>query len=161
MYNFEHKIKYLVSCIIGVLSTIFGDFWFLFTFLLGLNIIDYITGILKARYLKMESSKRAMKGFIKKFLLWCLVFMGFGLGIAFQKIGQLININLHMMIAIGWFILAHCIINEFRSILENMVELDKGYLVPNWLIKGLEVTNKIINRNADNIVTEFDKKESK
>ena len=157
--TFEHKIKYLISCIIGVLSAIFGDFWFLFVFLLGLNIIDYLTGILKARYLKKESSKRAMKGFIKKFLIWCLVFMGFGLGLAFQKIGDLIGINLHMMIAIGWGLLVHCIINEFRSILENMVELDKGYLVPNWLIKGLEVTNKIMDKKANSMVENLEKRE--
>ncbi len=120
--------------------------------MLGLNIIDYTTGILKARYLKIESSRRAMKGFIKKFLIWCLVAMGFGLGIAFEMIGEVIGINLHIMLAIGWFILAHCIINEFRSILENIVELDKGYLVPKWLIKGLEVTNKIMDKKVSDVV---------
>lgn len=152
MNIFESKIKYFISCITGVLSAILGDFWFLFIFLLGLNIIDYTTGILKARYLRIESSRRAMKGFIKKFLIWCLVAMGFGLGIAFEMIGEVIGINLHIMLAIGWFILAHCIINEFRSILENIVELDKGYLVPKWLIKGLEVTNKIMDKKVSDVV---------
>ncbi len=152
MNIFETKLNYVISIITGVLSAILGDFWFLFVFLLGLNIIDYITGIMKARYLKRESSKKAMKGFVKKFLIWCLVAMGFGLGITFQKIGEVIGINLHIMMAIGWFILAHCILNEIRSILENMVELDKGHLVPNWLIKGLEVTNKILDKKANNIV---------
>ena len=160
MNIFESKIKYFISCITGILSAILGDFWFLFIFLLGLNIIDYTTGILKARYLKIESSRRAMKGFIKKFLIWCLVAMGFGLGIAFEMIGEVIGINLHIMLAIGWFILAHCIINEFRSILENIVELDKGYLVPKWLIKGLEVTNKIMDKKVSDILDNIDKKES-
>ena len=155
MNIFETKINYIISTITGILSAIFGDFWFLFVFLLGLNIIDYITGIMKARHLKKESSRQAMKGFIKKFLMWCLIAMGFGLGITFQKIGKIIRIDLHIMLAIGWFILAHCIINEFRSILENMVELDKGYLVPKWLIKGLEVTNKIMDKKANNIVDNF------
>lgn len=163
MNIFETKINYIISTITGILSAIFGEFWFLFIFLLGLNIIDYITGIMKARYLKIESSKRAMKGFIKKFLIWCLIAMGFGLGIAFEQIGKVIDINLHIMVAIGWFILAHCIINEFRSILENMVELDKGYLVPKWLIKGLEVTYKMIDKNANSTVDSFNeiKKEEK
>ena len=155
MNIFVSKINYIICTITAILSAILGDFWFLFIFLLGLNIIDYITGIMKARHLKKESSKQAMKGFIKKFLMWCLIAMGFGLGITFQKIGKIIGIDLHIMLAIGWFILAHCIINEFRSILENMVELDKGYLVPKWLIKGLEVTNKIINKKANNIVENF------
>ncbi|WP_317368633.1 phage holin family protein [uncultured Tyzzerella sp.] len=160
MNIFESKIKYFISCITGILSAILGDFWFLFVFLLGLNIIDYTTGILKARYLKIESSRRAMKGFIKKFLIWCLVAMGFGLGIAFEMIGEVIGINLHIMLAIGWFILAHCIINEFRSILENIVELDKGYLVPKWLIKGLEVTHKIMDKRVNDILDNIDEKDS-
>ena len=156
MNIFETKVNYIICTITAILSAILGDFWFLFIFLLGLNIIDYITGIMKARHLKKESSKQAMKGFIKKFLMWCLIAMGFGLGITFQKIGKIIRIDLHIMLAIGWFILAHCIINEFRSILENMVELDKGYLVPKWLIKGLEVTNKIMDKKANNIVDNFE-----
>ena len=163
MNVFETKINYIISTITGILSAIFGEFWFLFIFLLGLNIIDYITGIMKARHFKIESSKRAMKGLIKKFLIWCLIAMGFGLGIVFEQIGKVIGINLHMMVAIGWFILVHCIINEFRSILENMVELDKGYLVPKWLIKGLEVTHKMIDKNVNSTVDSFNegKKEEK
>ena len=161
MNIFETKVNYITSIITGILSAILGDFWFLFIFLLGLNIIDYITGIMKAKHLKKESSKKAMKGFIKKFLIWCLVAMGFGLGITFEKIGQVIGINLHIMLAIGWFILAHCIINEFRSILENMIELDKGHLVPKWLIKGLEVTNKIMDKKVSNIVNNLDDNDKK
>ena len=84
--------------------------------------------------------------------------MGFGLGITFQKIGEVIGINLHIMLAIGWFILAHCIINELRSILENMVELDKRHLVPKWLIKGLDVTNKLLDKKFDNVVNNLDDK---
>lgn len=156
MNIFENKINYIISMITGVLSTILGDFWFLFVFLLCLNIIDYITGILKARYLKKESSRIAMKGCIKKVFIWCLVLVGFGLGITFEKIGEIIDINLHIMLCIGWFILAHCILNEIRSILENIVELDKGYIVPKWLIKGLEVTNKIIENKADKIVNSIE-----
>lgn len=155
MNIFVSKINYIICTITAILSAILGDFWFLFIFLLGLNIIDYITGIMKARHLKKESSRQAMKGFIKKFLIWCLVAMGFGLGITLEKIGQVIGINLHIMLSIGWFILVHCIINEFRSILENMIELDKGHLVPKWLIKGLEVTNKIMDKKANNIVDNF------
>ncbi len=152
----ENKIDNFLSCITGILSVFLGDFWFLFVFLLSLNVIDYITGIMKARYLKKESSKESTKGLVKKFLIWCLVFMGFGLGLAFEEIGNIIDIDLSIMIIIGWFVLAHCIINEFRSILENMVELDKGYLVPNWLIKGLEVTNKIMDKKISNSLDNSD-----
>ncbi len=159
MNIFQSKINYIISIITGILSAILGKFWFLFVFLLSLNVIDYITGIIKAKYIRMESSAQAMKGFVKKFLMWCLVAMGFGLGLTFKEIGEIIGINLHIMISIGWFLIVHFIINEIRSILENIVQLDKGHLVPNWLIKGLDVTNKIIDKNINNIIDNIDKKD--
>ena len=159
MNIFQSKINYIISIITGILSAILGKFWFLFVFLLSLNVIGYITGIIKAKYIRMESSAQAMKGFVKKFLMWCLVAMGFGLGLTFKEIGEIIGINLHIMISIGWFLIVHFIINEIRSILENIVQLDKGHLVPNWLIKGLDVTNKIIDKNINNIIDNIDKKD--
>ena len=152
----SQKINYIISIFTGVLSAIFGEFWFLFAFLLGLNVIDYITGILKAKHLKIESSKRAAKGFLKKFLIWCLIAMGFGLSICFIKIGHILNVNLKIMTCIGFIILIHCIINEFRSILENIVELDKGYLVPKWLIKGFEIASKTVDKKANEVIDKLD-----
>ena len=60
---------------------------------------------MKVRHLKKESLRRTIKDFIKK-VLWCLVDMSFTLGISFEQIGKVIGINLHIMISIGWFILA-------------------------------------------------------
>ena len=82
MNIFETKINYIISTITAILSAIFGDFWFLFVFLLGLNMIDYITGILKARYLKQESSRKATKGFVKKISF--MVFSSYGIWIRYS-----------------------------------------------------------------------------
>ena len=103
------KINYIISTLTAILSTIFGQFWFLFVFLIFLNLIDYITGILKARYLCIVSSEKGLKGIIKKFLIWCLVAMGFGLSIAFQHIGNqhignALGINLDITQCINLFI---------------------------------------------------------
>lgn len=160
MQNIDTKIKIIFEAITAILSTILGEFWFLFVFLLGLNVIDYITGILKARYLKKETSKKAMKGFIKKFLIWVLIILGFGLGLTFKQVGEIINIKLDFMISIGWFILIHCIVNELRSILENIVELDRGHLVPNWLINGLEVTHNMVDKRAEKVVENLKNKDN-
>ena len=53
-----------------------------------------------------------------------------------------------MSVLIGWFTLGMFIINEIRSILENLVEI--GVDVPIWLIKGLEVADKKINKAVGN-----------
>ena len=48
---------------------------------------------------------------------------------------------------LGWFVLASLLINEIRSILENFVEA--GFNVPIILIKGLEVADKVVNKDGD------------
>ncbi len=47
----------------------------------------------------------------------------------------------------GWFTLVCLIINETRSIIENLVEI--GINVPSFLIKGLEIYEKIIETTIE------------
>ena len=63
---------------------------------------------------------------------------------AFSKMGQLIGVNLDFTIGLGWFVLANYLVNELRSILENAVKL--GWNAPNFLIKGLEIADKAIDK---------------
>ena len=48
---------------------------------------------------------------------------------------------------VGWFTLACMMVNEVRSILENLVEC--GCNVPAVLVNGLEVADKMINRESE------------
>ena len=52
----------------------------------------------------------------------------------------------------GWFTLVCLIINETRSIIENL--LDIGIKVPGFLIKGLDIYEKIIEKTLDNSIEE-------
>ena len=45
---------------------------------------------------------------------------------------------------IGWFTLGCLLINEIRSILENLVE--SGLHVPKLLTKGLDVAEKLLDK---------------
>lgn len=152
MLKIKSGIDCFISTVVAVFSSIFGELWFLFAFLLGLNILDYITGIMKARYLRIESSRMAFKGFSKTLYTWVLIAVGFGLSFMFIEVGHYFDMNLNFMVCIGWFMLAHCIINEVRSILENIVQLDKGNYIPNWLIRGLQVTQDLIDKKANDFV---------
>ena len=68
----------------------------------------------------------------------------------FIGLGQdLLGINLKFLLLLGWFTLACLLVNEIRSILENLVEC--GYNVPAFLIKGLAVTEKLINAETENM----------
>ncbi|MCI9064191.1 MAG: phage holin family protein [Clostridia bacterium] len=52
----------------------------------------------------------------------------------------------------GWFTLVCLIINETRSIIENLLEI--GIKVPGFLIKGLDIYEKIIEKTLDNSIEE-------
>ena len=80
--------------------------------------------------------------------MWILVAISFGLSEIFIHIGNLGGHNLSFMVLLGWFMLAHCIVNEIRSIIENIIEMDKGEWIPTWLIKGLEVAQNLIDKRA-------------
>lgn len=54
----------------------------------------------------------------------------------------MLGLQLDWLLLLGWWVLASLIVNEARSILENLVEM--GYDVPDFLVKGLAVTQKLI-----------------
>ena len=47
----------------------------------------------------------------------------------------------------GWFTLATYLINEVRSILENLVEMNVN--VPQFLIAGLDITQKLLDSKTE------------
>lgn len=133
----------IVGGIVAILSSLLGVFWYLFAFFLLFNILDWGTGWHKASKLKKESSKIGLAGLLKKIGYWVILIVAFSIPRAFESLGTQIGIDLSFLQLIGWFTLASLMVNELRSILENLVEV--GYNVPNFLIKGLAITDKLIN----------------
>ena len=136
-----------VGMVVAVLSYILGPHWMLFMLFLAFNVVDWITGWMKSRLAHKESSSAGWKGVLKKLGYWLMIAVAFGASIAFIEIGTVIGIDLQITTLLGWFVLASLIVNEIRSILENLVEM--GYDVPKILIKGLEVANNAINKNNE------------
>lgn len=136
----------VVGTIVAVLSYIFGEHWWLFLAFALLNIADWLTGWMKSRLLKKENSVAGWKGVLKKLGYWIMVMVAFGASAVFIEIGKVIGIDLGITTLLGWFVLASLLINEIRSICENFVEA--GFNVPQILVKGLEVADKIVNKDS-------------
>lgn len=137
------KINLILGAITALLSYLLGEHWILFMFFLFLNFGDYITRWIAARLTGTENSKAGWLGILKKIGYWIMIALGFGMSIVFMEIGTVIGVDLGFTTFVGWFVLTTLIVNEIRSILENLVEA--GYNVPTILIKGLEVANKAID----------------
>jgi len=138
----------IAGAVITVLSAILGVYWYIFAAFLLLNILDWGTGWYKARQLQKESSAAGLKGIIKKTGYWVIIAVAFLASGVFQELGHdLLNIDLSFLNLIGYFTLACLVVNEMRSIIENLVEL--GYNVPPVLVKGLAIADKMINKETE------------
>ena len=146
MEKILEKANLFWAAAVMVLSAVFGEFWYLFAAFAALNIVDYITGWVKARYFGKENSVKGLKGILKKLGYWIVIAIGFFVAEAFIALGTNIGMDFGLSVFIGLFTLGTFIINEIRSVLENLVEI--GVEVPIWLIKGLDVARKKIDDMA-------------
>lgn len=138
----------MVGAAVAVLSYILGEHWFLFVLFLLLNAIDWGTGWMKSRINNVENSKAGLKGVLKKLGYWLMIMVAFGASAAFVEVGKIINLDLGVTTLLGWFVLASLLVNEARSICENLVEM--GVNVPTILVKGLQAANRVVNQEDDN-----------
>ena len=134
----------MVGAAVAVLSYILGEHWFLFVLFLLLNAIDWGTGWMKSRINNVENSKAGLKGVLKKLGYWLMIMVSFGASAAFVEVGKIINLDLGVTTLLGWFVLASLLVNEARSICENLVEMDVN--VPTILVKGLQAANRVVNQ---------------
>lgn len=135
----------MVGSIIALLTLVFGEHWILFAMFLLFNIIDWLTGWMKSYINQKENSMKGWLGVLKKLGYWLMILVAFSASAVFIEIGATINIDLGITKLLGWFVLASLLVNEIRSIVENLVEA--GYNVPSVLTKGLEVADKVINNS--------------
>lgn len=133
----------IVGAVIAVLSNIFGPHWQVFLFYLIFNVLDYLTRWIAARKTKTEESSKAETGIYKKVSLWVLILVAFSSGyILTMLINDIFGGNINLLY-IGWVVLGMLMINEIRSICENLI--DAGVEVPAIISKGLKVAESVIN----------------
>lgn len=133
-----------VGALVTFLIAIFGDYWYIFAAFIIFNLFDWATGWYKSRKSKTESSVDGLQGILKKLGYWIIIAVAFLVADVFVHMGNdVLNMDLGFLMMVGWFTVACLMVNEARSILENLVEC--GCNVPAVLIKGLAVTEKLMD----------------
>ena len=100
-------------------------------------IIDYITGMSAAWYNSELSSKRGVKGIVKKVGYLALVVAAMIIDWLISQGLQQINVDLHYSVFFAVLVAVWLIINELISVLENLSRI--GVPIPNFM-------KKLINR---------------
>jgi toxin secretion/phage lysis holin len=148
------------NIIISIFVIIFGKYWYIFVGFMVLNIIDWLTGLLKAISNKDISSHLGFIGLIKKLGYWVIIGIAFFLSYIFVKLGnEIFDINLSVMYLLGWFTLISLINNEIISILENLAILN--IRVPSILTKSLKISKKLLSDTEKRILNKKDKSKTK
>lgn len=148
MKVFADSYNLFTGAVIAIMTAVFGIYWYIFAAYFVLNIFDWLTGWYKSRKNRKESSSVGLKGILKKLGYWVIIAVAFLVSSVFVNLGKdILGVNLDFLAMIGWFTLACLIVNEVRSILENLVE--SGYNVPSVLINGLEIADKMINKESE------------
>lgn len=146
--DFIDKYNAVVGTVVAVLTTFLGTYWYLFAGYLLLNVLDWLTGWNRSVKLQQSSSDKGFKGILKKTGYWVVISVAFLIPSLLIGLGRdVLHIDLSFLTLLGWLTLAMLIVNEARSIIENLVEA--GYEVPEFLIKGLDVTAKLLNKKAE------------
>ena len=148
MKAFTDTYNFVVGMAVTIMTAVFGVYWYIFAAYMFFNIADWLTGWYKSRKNKKESSSVGLKGALKKLGYWIIIAVAFLMSTVFVHLGKdILGINLDFLMMIGWFTLACLMVNEVRSILENLVEC--GYNIPAVLINGLEIADKMINKESE------------
>lgn len=145
--NYMDTYNAIMGGIVACLTMVFGEHWILFAIFLLFNVADWITGWMKSRINNVENSSAGWKGVLKKLGYWLMILVAFAASAVFIEIGNTLGMDLGVTTLLGYFVLASLLVNELRSILENFVEA--GFNVPNVLVKGLEVADKVVNQEEN------------
>lgn len=122
-------MKNIISDVLSVILTtiiyILGGFDVALKSLIIIVIIDYLTGVGSAYYNKKVSSKKGLKGIVKKFCYFLIVALAVVIDNLMGQSGVIRTLVIYFFVA-----------NDGISIIENMAEMDVK--LPKKLIESLE-----------------------
>lgn len=152
----ENQFKILTTAIFASLSSILGVLTLPVIIMIGCNIIDYVTGLMAAKY-RNESvnSYKSIRGIMKKVCMWLLVVVGAIVDQLLIYATNTIGYELPFTFLVACIVAIWIICNEIISILENIQDMEvdiPAFLLP--LVKNIksQVEDKTSEHtNADDI----------
>lgn len=115
-------------------------------------IIDYVTGMMSAWLNSELSSKKGIKGIVKKVSYLALVAVAMIVDwLIFQGLQQ-INVDLNYSVFFAILVTVWLIINELISVLENLSRM--GVPIPNFLKKLISKLKASVDREAEEKVAD-------
>lgn len=142
-----NKIKACLTAIGSAIMSWLGVLAVPVLLLVGSNVVDYITGILAAKYREESiSSYKGIKGIVKKIGMWILVMIGAWADILIQYSIEYGGIKFEWPFVVAIVVAIWLVVNEFISILENLQDI--GVNLPPFLLPLMKNIKKKVEDTA-------------
>lgn len=128
------KVKAMVIAAFTALTSWLGILAIPMYLLVGLNLVDYITGVGAAKYRNEKiSSYKGFRGITKKICMWLLVGLGAAIDWLLLYAAGTVGIRVPFTFIVASLAAVWLICNEIISILENIADI--GVDMPPFMMK--------------------------
>lgn len=126
------KVKMIIIAVWGALMSALGVLAMPVLLLVFCNVIDYLTGVMAAKYRSQSiNSYKGIKGITKKVCMWLLVVVGVVVDTLLQYAGDTVGIAVPFTFLVACIVAVWLVCNELISILENISDI--GVTLPPFL----------------------------
>ena len=140
-------IKAFVTTVMSLVASMLGVLYIPVLLMVACNVIDYVTGMVKAYMTAQLSSRIGIKGILKKLCYMAMVAVGAGVDYLLRGALVQAGIDLHIELFCGLLVTVWLIINELISVLENLAAIGvPGFPRLNRLLSRLKST---VNEKED------------
>lgn len=146
----ENFIKLAISSIGAYLSNKLGILFPILMLLMFVMVVDYSTGMIKARYLGEIESRKGMWGVIKKAMYAVVVSVAMISDWIIINVAERIGVNIPLTTFFGLLVAIWLIVNECISILENLIKLEVP--MPNFLKSLVSRLKIVVEEQGDKVV---------
>lgn len=148
------KVKATVIAVLTVLMSWLGILAIPVFLLVGCNLIDYVTGLVAAKYRKDGgiSSYKSIRGIFKKIGMWLLIIVGSFMDILIQYAVECMGLGLTVPFVVATVVAVWLVVNEIISILENLIDI--GVNMPPFLMPVVKYIKKQVEDKAKLAETE-------
>ncbi len=141
-------LKGTVTAVFSFLSSILGILAVPVCLMVACNVIDYITGILAAKYREQNiDSYKGLRGIVKKVCMWLLVVVGAVVDALLTYSAETVGITLPFTFLVACVVSIWIVCNEIISILENIGDI--GVDLPPFLEELVKNIKHQVEEKAD------------
>lgn len=141
-------LKGTVTAVFSFLSSILGVLAVPVCLMVACNVIDYITGILAAKYREQNiDSYKGLRGIVKKVCMWLLVVVGAVVDALLTYSAETVGITLPFTFLVACVVSIWIVCNEIISILENIGDI--GVELPPFLERLVKNIKHQVEEKAD------------